>query len=334
MGQNGIISRAQEASEITTIANEKEAITLAYSACKMDDYQSDVSSQDLQDELNRNNHNVTVTTLGNNLKVLFNDTGHMYTVGQDGNVTDENEDKQKGIKKVGIISSSQYKHYTGYCELNDGRIVICNFEPGTYVITGNDEFNETISNVGIRQKFENGFVDNDGKVYTWGNNEYGQVGNGTNENQLMPVCISDIDENALYGKNIISASSTQYTSVALDDSGNIYVWGVLLDSEGNAKIFNTPICLENTESDEFKNITILEANSIGGTFVFSTSNGKMYTVFQDSIQNVSDIEGSPLKDIKIKQYYFFFDETINTLNLYIIDEDGFLFFMKNDELKP
>lgn len=375
IGQNGIISRAQDASEITTIANEKEAITLAYTACKMDDYQSDVSSQDLQDELNRNNHNTTVTSLGNNLKVLFNDTGHLYTVGQDGQITDEYEEQQKKIIRAGIIYDNHINERIVYCELANGTVFIpkSNIDSGISSITSDVEYEKVLTTSGVKQAFGNGFIDNDGKVYTGGNNEYGQVGDGTNENKVMPVCISDMEGNPLKGKKINAVysdvsvdnyyDSITYGSMAIDDDGKIYIWGygynlpicisedsntvlkgknivkieksiennyfVALDEDGKVYTWSwaydsgekaNPICI-NKNGSGLENVDIIDVICSEDARIVSALDisGKLYYIIENQMVCLTDIEGSPFKDMKIEQIF-----TYNNM-AYFIDDNNFLY---------
>ena len=56
-GENGILTRASEASEQTEIAEEEEAIRLAYSGVLADNNGSGVSASELQDELRNNGYN-------------------------------------------------------------------------------------------------------------------------------------------------------------------------------------------------------------------------------------------------------------------------------------
>lgn len=71
-------------------------------------------------------------------------------------------------------------------------------------------------------------VDEDGKVWTWGNRVNGELGNGTNECSDVPVCISDIQESKLYGVEIkhigISHENSSHI-VAVDTNNKIYAWG-------------------------------------------------------------------------------------------------------------
>ncbi|MBM7835589.1 RCC1 domain-containing protein [Clostridium sardiniense] len=79
-------------------------------------------------------------------------------------------------------------------------------------------------------------VDSEGKIYTWGANEYGELGNG-NKNDISsyvsknsPVKINgkgDINENT----KIVSVSLGGYHSAAVDSEGNLYTWGKNGDGE-------------------------------------------------------------------------------------------------------
>jgi alpha-tubulin suppressor-like RCC1 family protein len=60
-----------------------------------------------------------------------------------------------------------------------------------------------------------------GRIYAWGDNSYGQIGNECdNECQLMPISIKSFEK-----LKIISISCGQYHSMALLDKGCVYSWG-------------------------------------------------------------------------------------------------------------
>ena len=67
-------------------------------------------------------------------------------------------------------------------------------------------------------------IDN-GKVYTWGFNVRGQLGDGTENDSSVPICISDTEKSVLKGKNIKNISLSGNTVCALDDNGKVYTWG-------------------------------------------------------------------------------------------------------------
>ncbi len=61
-------------------------------------------------------------------------------------------------------------------------------------------------------------VTTNGDVYTWGHNAYGQLGDGTKAN-------SDIPKKVELPEKITKVSTYQYRTVALGESGKVYVWG-------------------------------------------------------------------------------------------------------------
>ena len=59
----------------------------------------------------------------------------------------------------------------------------------------------------------------DGTVWTWGNNDYGQLGNGSyNGNTIYPEKVSGLS-------NIIKIAAAHEFMFALDKSGNVWSWG-------------------------------------------------------------------------------------------------------------
>ena len=67
-------------------------------------------------------------------------------------------------------------------------------------------------------------VGSDGKTYAWGDNAFGQLGNGTVANSLVPTAVS-----LPTGVTFTEVSSGQHHSLAVGSDGNAYVWGY--DSE-------------------------------------------------------------------------------------------------------
>ena len=312
VGQNGIMSRAMDASNRTVIANEKEAINLAYTACKIDDYQSNVSSTDLQNELNINKHDTTVTPMGNNLKVLFNETGHTYMIDQNGQVGELTKEDLKKIINIGQIDEN-----TIYCELMDGTVSTATLPKYGGKITYDMISNNIITEAGIKQIFNSGFIDNDGKVYTYGNNECGQIGDGNYENKTLPICISNIEENALYNKKIIAVAQdyrNQTSLIAIDDLGKVYAWGEMVIGDGTENFEkNTPICISDIKESPLYGKTITKIYNAGIDWFAIDKDGKVYVwginengIFDNDSGEIitlpvciSDKEGSALNNVRI-----------------------------------
>lgn len=58
----------------------------------------------------------------------------------------------------------------------------------------------------------------DGTVWSWGDNEFGQLGDGTYKNRFYPVKVKNL-------KNIVKISCGAFHSLAIDKDGNLYAWG-------------------------------------------------------------------------------------------------------------
>jgi alpha-tubulin suppressor-like RCC1 family protein len=66
--------------------------------------------------------------------------------------------------------------------------------------------------------FHNQAIKNDGSLWTWGNNEYRQIGDNTNINRLSPTQITQ-------ETNWQIISTGTYTSTAIKNDGTVWYWG-------------------------------------------------------------------------------------------------------------
>jgi hypothetical protein len=72
----------------------------------------------------------------------------------------------------------------------------------------------------------NGFTcvrDEQGKLFCWGANAQGQLGNGTKVNSSVPVAVSTAT--VLANKRLLEVSAGQYHSCGVDSDGLAYCWG-------------------------------------------------------------------------------------------------------------
>ncbi|MEN6461550.1 MAG: fibronectin type III domain-containing protein [Syntrophomonas sp.] len=83
-----------------------------------------------------------------------------------------------------------------------------------------DEWNPTMQSAGkiALSSKHTLMIGDDGSVWAWGQNEYGQLGIGNNTEQLIPVKINGLS-------NIIAVAAGDNHSIALDSSGNVWAWG-------------------------------------------------------------------------------------------------------------
>ena len=87
-GENGILTRANESKTETEIGEEEEAIRLAYNGVMADNLGKGVNASDLQQELRDNGYtNVTAEDGTNGEITVTFDSGRLYTVDSNGNIT-------------------------------------------------------------------------------------------------------------------------------------------------------------------------------------------------------------------------------------------------------
>ena len=244
----------------------------------------------------------TVSSLNDNEAYAIDNRGGLYIVpvGYYGNLKENtdyityderietiNKFANAKIVKIleGMVLDENGKVYTwGYNE--DGQLGNGTTRTSTIPICISDKENELKGkrivdiSAGL---FHTVALDEGGKVYTWGYNRYGQLGNGTTENSTTPICISD-KENEIKGKKIVKIVAEGYTTVALDENGKVYTWGYNEDGQlGNGTTENstTPICISN-EENELKDKEIVDAvigyNSYDSCMMIALDkNGKVYT---------------------------------------------------------
>lgn len=386
MGQNGILNRAAESKREHTVAQEREAIAIAYSASMNVDNIGKVTGLELQNELDKIMKNTAVTENDTDLNILFKDTLHRYTISQDGTITKKDDlTPEEANKIVRILSSNMVLtadgtvKYIGNESLNttdctklntsDAKIItnngIIKSAEGYFIDNKGKLF---LKNANYSSGFENGIeqepyydiamiynifdgkkiidyeevdndtymvLDSDGKIYSWGRNYEGQLGNGTNTRTNNPMCISDISGSEVNGKRIKQIRMSDRGNVlAIDDSGKVYAWGDNSKGQlGNGLTDNKslPICISDLQNNvlngkKIEKIFLSDANAFaldnngklyswgGGNFSGQLGNGS--SVSSKTPMCISDIEGSELKGKKIVNVI---------LNYYVsiaLDENG------------
>ena len=63
-------------------------------------------------------------------------------------------------------------------------------------------------------------LDDQGKVFVWGNNVYGQLGNGGQKNGQEPAMVQ-----ALITEKIVDISAADNFSGVVTENGEVYTWG-------------------------------------------------------------------------------------------------------------
>ena len=178
-------------------------------------------------------------------------------------------------------------------------------------------------------------LDEEGKVYTWGDNYYGQLGDGTTTNSSTPICISNIEGSMLQGKKITDIYTDYHFVIAKDVNGEIYAWGDNFNGQlgnGTTEDSSIPICISNIEGSKIQGQNITDIYITGSTVIAKDINGKLYAWganYKGMLGNgttedsgipicISEIEESPLKGKKIVK--LFFSRAIRAL-----DDNGVLY---------
>ncbi len=114
-----------------------------------------------------------------------------------------------------------------------------------------------------------GAVLEDGSLYTWGRNEYGQLGTGDKTDRETPTKVTGIS-------NVISiAMGRGFTSAAVTSDGSVYVWGNLY--KGDDKQYN-PVFEDVLSPRRIKEISNAVSVSVGDNgFLVLCSDGSVYS---------------------------------------------------------
>ena len=357
-GNNGVLTQGKRAKEETEIAEEKEAISLAMNALKiqkqvgakesgrkvalnnepkeevLDAQCKDViklsatstnsiviTPEELKEEMDKGNPKPESVKQGD-------DDGLEVTFGAD------RKNRAYDVTQAGVITKKAQLTPEEAAKIVD---IVTNIDGVTYVLTAGGEVkattvtpgnifgtlkttDEVITKNGVKKKCEDWFIDKKGKVYTWGSNSYGQLGNGseTTTYTSVPICISEVEDSPLKGKNIVDIYGSS-TMIARDSDGKLYSWGYNKYGElGNGTTANSsmPICISDIENSTLKGKNIVDIYGGGSTMIAKDSNGKLYSwgynygrlgngTTDDSSMPIciSDIENSPLREKNIIDVY-------------------------------
>jgi alpha-tubulin suppressor-like RCC1 family protein len=127
-------------------------------------------------------------------------------------------------------------------------------------------------------------LDSDGKVYAWGNNSYGQLGDGTRNNRLRPVAVDATG--VLSGKRITALSCINLSVLALSSEGKVYGWGHnshgQLGNNSTVQSF-TPVAMDMSGALSGKTIVAIAASGYS-TLLLASDGGLYATGYNDGGQ--------------------------------------------------
>ena len=131
----------------------------------------------------------------------------------------------------------------------------------------------------------------DGKIYAWGNNQNGQLGNGTGVSSAVPVAVSMTG--ALAGKIVKAIAAGGDHNVALTSDGHVYAWGrndygQLGDPEADSTS-TVPLAVDTTGALAGKTITAIAAGYTHSLALGST--GQLFAWGNNSSGQLGDGTG-------------------------------------------
>ncbi|MCQ2958736.1 MAG: hypothetical protein MJ198_00910 [Bacteroidales bacterium] len=110
-----------------------------------------------------------------------------------------------------------------------------------------------------------------GEVVSWGNNDYGQLGNGSFESKLEPVYVKTNENNHLQKIKMIAAGGNH--GYALSDNGNVFAWGNNQTNQlgcGNTEQQCFPQLVVDKNGVSISNITQIDGGMFFGLMLHSS----------------------------------------------------------------
>ena len=117
----------------------------------------------------------------------------------------------------------------------------------------------------------------DGTVYAWGENQYGQLGNGTNTDSNIPVAVKTTGT-PMEGKQIVQIAAGRWSSFALASDGTVYSWGFNGGGQlgnGTTNHSNVPVAVKTTGTPMEGKTIVQVASSVFHSLALA-SDGTVY----------------------------------------------------------
>lgn len=150
----------------------------------------------------------------------------------------------------------------------------------------------------------------DGSVWTWGRNQYGQLGLGNNDDYSEPQKVSIIDPNTKEEQKIVDISVGEYHVVALTEGGITYSWGksdLYQTGHANRTAFKKPTKMYDSYGNECYGIVKVVARK-DSSYVIDIYGG-IYACGKWWTSKIKD-NVSPI------------DAAVDVNNEYVLDVDG------------
>jgi len=131
----------------------------------------------------------------------------------------------------------------------------------------------------------------DGTVYAWGRNDFGQLGDGTTTDSASPVAVDMTG--ALDGKTVIAIGGGHTHSLVLTSEGKVHAWGYNQNGQlgdGTGIDSPVPVAVDMTGALDGKTVTAIAAG--GDHNVVLTSDGQVYAWGRNDYGQLGDDSNS------------------------------------------
>ncbi len=265
----------------------------------------------------------------------------VYLLMPEGKIRNANGIEERELSKVEIgeevlLEANGIKQQEGNILIdNDGKLYEWNEIENKYICI-TDIAGSVLQGKDIVDIVTNGSTviarDSNSKLYTWGNNWYGQCGDGTTENRSTPICISDIAGSVLQGKNIVDVVTDGRTVITRDSNGKVYAWGnnwYGQCGDGTTEYRSTPICISDIAGSVLQGKNITGVVNYDAIVIARESNGKLYGLNWEEKKYIciSDEGGSVLQGKNIVDVVAYGDTVIAR------DSNGKLYGLNWEEKK-
>ena len=132
-------------------------------------------------------------------------------------------------------------------------------------------------------------ITSSGRIFTWGDNEYGQLGNGTMKDSSTPIDITS-QFNLNEGETFTKINMGYYNSSALTSEGRFFTWGYNGNGElGNGWGDHNPTPTDITSKFNLDASETIEIISVGSHHsAIATSNGRVFAWGDNSTGQLGD----------------------------------------------
>jgi len=166
--------------------------------------------------------------------------------------------------------------HNNHRELGDGTTVD-KYIPTDITSQFNLTIGETITSVSMGGNHSS-VVTSEGRIFTWGRNDFGQLGDGTTTSKDVPTEITN-KFNLAIGESITNVSLGAYHSSAITSEGRIFTWGLNNDGRlGNGTTVDKQVPTEITNQFNLAIGETITSVSLGSDHSAAvTSEGRIFT---------------------------------------------------------